>query len=397
MSFPALVEPRDDLPLTNLARYTRHLSLPGIGVEGQRRIANARVLLVGAGGLGSPIANYLIAAGLGQLSVIDADTVELSNLQRQILHRVSDAGLPKVDSVARLARELNPQVQVSTLEYRLDETNALELFAAHDLVIDGSDNFSTRYVSSDAAEMTGTPLVWGTIFQFSGQVAVFDPRHGAMLRDIFPEVPDADSVPSCAEGGVLGALCGIVGSLMATEALKLITGAGEPLIGRLWLYDALEASTRVLSFSRDPGRVPVTELVGRPDATCSVPSGKQSLGQDCAGREASEQEIDPVDLELLRAENSVLLIDVRADWEYVLAAIPGSVRVPLEEIIEQGWGAVPLTAASDIVLACKSGARSLRALQHLASAPRGSETRVLSLRGGTLNWLAEIQGRVVTY
>ena len=249
-----LVAPRTALDPAQLARYSRHLTLPGVGEEGQRRIAAARVLVIGAGGLGSPISSYLIAAGVGTLAIMDDDTVELSNLQRQIMHRQSDVGARKVDSVPRLAAQLNDQVQVVPLGQRLTPDNALELFAGYDLVIDGSDNFATRYLSNDAAELTGTPLVWGTLFQFSGQVSVFDPRTGPMLRDLFPEIPDADSVPSCAEGGVFGALCGVVGSIMAVEALKLITGTGETLSGKLWLYDALSAGVRTLSFERDPQR-----------------------------------------------------------------------------------------------------------------------------------------------
>ena len=380
MSHPALVEPVDELDLTELARYSRHLSLPGIGVQGQRRLANARVLVVGAGGLGSPIANYLIAAGIGHLTVIDPDTVELSNLQRQIMHRERDAGRAKVDSVTRLADDLNARVRVHALQERLDATNAVQLFAEHDLVIDGSDNFSTRYLSNDAAEITGTPLVWGTIFQFSGQVSVFDPRHGAMLRDLFPEIPDADSVPSCAEGGVLGALCGIVGSMMATEALKLITGAGHPLTGRLWLYDALEATTRVLSFTRDPGRAAVHELVEQPAPTCAVSAG---------------QELDPLTLEALRTP-AMLVVDVRQGWERELAQIPGSVWVPLEQLLEHGWSALPL-AAEHVVFVCKSGVRSLRAVRHLNALELHPELSIYSLRGGTLGWLAQVEGKLVTY
>src|SRR5690606_22615250 len=209
MTRAPLVSAGAELEPAELARYSRHLTLPGVGAEGQRLIANAKVLVIGAGGLGSPIASYLIAAGVGTLGVVDDDRVELSNLQRQIMHREHDVGRLKVDSVPRLAHELNQHVRITTVAQKLDETNAVALFSDYDLVIDGSDNFATRYLSNDAAEITGTPLVWGTLFQFSGQVSVFDPRTGPMLRDLFPEIPDADSVPSCAEGGVFGALCGV--------------------------------------------------------------------------------------------------------------------------------------------------------------------------------------------
>lgn len=375
--------PRAPRSPAQLARYTRHLSLPGVGVEGQERIANAKVLIVGAGGLGSPIASYLIAAGVGELSVVDPDTVELSNLQRQTVHRETDQGQLKVESVRRLAEELNSEVSVRLYAQRLDTSNALELFAEHDVVIDGSDNFATRYLSNDAAELTQTPLVWGTIFQFSGQVSVFDPRVGPMLRDIFPDLPEADSVPSCAEGGVFGALCGVVGSLMATEALKLITGVGEPLSGKLWLYDALEASVRILTFARDPDRAAVTELGEYTVASCAVP--------------AAAQELSASEFELLRADREVLLVDVRQGWERELAVIPGSVHLPLERLANEGWREIQRFPATEVVFVCKTGVRSLRAATELnQSLPQG-RARVRSLSGGTLGWLAEIRHEIVTY
>ncbi|MGX1750877.1 molybdopterin-synthase adenylyltransferase MoeB [Glutamicibacter protophormiae] len=383
-----LVAPRTALDPAQLARYSRHLTLPGIGEEGQRRIAAARVLVIGAGGLGSPISNYLIAAGVGTLAVMDDDTVELSNLQRQIMHRQQDVGARKVDSVPRLAAQLNDQVAVVPLAERLTAHNAEQLFATYDLVIDGSDNFATRYLSNDAAELTGTPLVWGTLFQFSGQVSVFDPRTGPMLRDLFPEIPDADSVPSCAEGGVFGALCGVVGSIMAVEALKLITGAGETLSGKLWLYDALTAGVRTLAFERDPQRAPVREL-------------GDYAQESCAAAPAVAQ-LDPAALEDLRREAAqrVLVVDVREDWERQIAAITGSVHVPLEQILSLGWEAIDAKDATHVVLACKSGARSLRAAQALGPHPAGApptEAQVLNLAGGTVDWYRQVCGEVLAY
>ncbi|WP_404285914.1 ThiF family adenylyltransferase [Glutamicibacter arilaitensis] len=378
-----LAPPRAPRSPAQLARYTRHLSLPGVGVEGQERIANAKVLVVGAGGLGSPIASYLIAAGIGQLSVIDPDTVELSNLQRQTVHRETDQGQLKVASVRRLADELNSEVSVRLYAQRLDASNALELFAEHDVVIDGSDNFATRYLSNDAAELTRTPLVWGTIFQYSGQVSVFDPRVGPMLRDIFPDLPEADSVPSCAEGGVFGALCGVIGSLMATEALKLITGVGKPLSGKLWLYDALDASVRILTFARDPYRAAVTELGEYAVASCAVSD--------------SAQELDASEFELLRANQEVLVLDVRQGWERELAVIPGSVHLPLERLANEGWREIERYSATETVIVCKTGVRSLRAATELNEALPEGRARVRSLRGGTLGWLAEIHHEIVTY
>ncbi|MGN0127216.1 ThiF family adenylyltransferase [Glutamicibacter soli] len=380
-----LVAPRTALDPAQLARYSRHLTLPGVGEEGQRRIAAARVLVIGAGGLGSPISSYLIAAGVGTLAVMDDDTVELSNLQRQIMHRQSDVGARKVDSVPRLAAQLNDQVQVVPLGQRLTPDNALELFAGYDLVIDGSDNFATRYLSNDAAELTGTPLVWGTLFQFSGQVSVFDPRTGPMLRDLFPEIPDADSVPSCAEGGVFGALCGVVGSIMAVEALKLITGTGETLSGKLWLYDALSAGVRTLSFERDPQRAPVRKLGNYAQESCALAPAVGQLGA--------------AELETLRgsqaAPGRVLVIDVREDWERQIAAITGSVHVPLDQVLSRGWDAIPAQGATHVVLACKSGARSLRAAQALGPQPAGAQ--VLNLSGGTLEWYQQVRGEALAY
>ncbi|WP_334123238.1 ThiF family adenylyltransferase [Glutamicibacter sp.] len=381
MTRPPLCEPATGILPSQLARYSRHLTLPGVGEEGQRRIINAKVLIIGAGGLGSPIASYLIAAGVGELAVLDDDTVELSNLQRQIMHRESDVGLPKVDSVQRLAQEHNTTVNVTKLNQRLSRGNALELFASYDLVIDGSDNFATRYLASDAAEITGTPLVWGTLFQFSGQVSVFDPRTGPMLRDIFPDVPDADSVPSCAEGGVFGALCGVVGSMMATEALKLITGAGSTLSGKLWLYDALNASVRSLEFSADPQREKVTELGQYQSVTCAINESFSTLSVE--------------ELKALEQVNDVLVVDVREQWEREIASIPHSVHVPLNELLAGRHEKIPATSGTTVMV-CKSGARSQQAAQYLTE-QQGHAGKVFSLDGGTIRWFAEVQGQHIDY
>ncbi|HJX77765.1 ThiF family adenylyltransferase [Glutamicibacter sp.] len=378
-------EPRlaRELTAAQLARYSRHLTLPGVGITGQNRIANAKVLIIGAGGLGSPIASYLIAAGVKQLSVIDPDSVELSNLQRQILHREQDRGALKVASVQRLAQELNSEVTVHCHATYLAPANALELFAEHDVVIDGSDNFATRYLTSDAAEITGIPLVWGTIFQFSGQVSVFDPQSGPMLRDIFPEMPEADSVPSCAEGGVFGALCGVVGSLMATEALKIITKVGQPLNGKLWLYDALTADVQILSFDRDPQREPVRELGQYEPQSCSVV--------------LPGEEIDVSEVEKLRAQGQLVLLDVRESWERALATIEGSIHMPLEQLSGDSWKQFPWEQGTRVVTVCKTGPRSVRAALTLNAARPATLAPVLSLHGGTLRWLAQIRGQVVNY
>ncbi|MGH3654556.1 molybdopterin-synthase adenylyltransferase MoeB [Glutamicibacter sp.] len=381
MSQPALVAPGAELEPEELARYSRHLSLPGVGEEGQRRIANAKVLVIGAGGLGSPIASYLIAAGIGALGVVDDDTIELSNLQRQTMHRQQDVGRLKVDSVRRMAHEQNRNVQIIAVDEKLDETNAVALFSEYDLVIDGSDNFATRYLANDAAEITGTPLVWGTLFQFSGQVSVFDPRTGPMLRDLFPEIPDADSVPSCAEGGVFGALCGVIGSVMCTEALKLITGIGTTLSGKLWLYDALEANVRTLGFARDPQREPVTGLGEYQPVSCAI--------------EGHAPELTVQQLAELEAGEPVLLVDVREAWERDIIAIPHSQHLPLAQLKERGLGKLA-RSASAVVFVCKTGVRSQQAARVTISDSKAG-IPVYSLSGGTVEWARQVQGQQVAY
>ncbi|RBP66219.1 adenylyltransferase/sulfurtransferase [Brevibacterium sanguinis] len=403
-----LVEPVAALSRRELERYSRHLSLPAVGLEGQRRLRAASVLVIGAGGLGAPVLQYLAAAGLGAVTIIDDDVVEASNLQRQVLHRDADIGRPKVDSARDALLRLDPELTVRTIADRLSPDNALDLVAAHDLVLDGADNFATRYLSNDAAELTGTPLVWGTIFRFSGQVSTFVPGHGPMLRDLFPDIPDANSVPSCAEGGVLGVLCGTVGSAMATEAIKLICGIGTPLIGRLLRYDALEAEYSTLRFSPDPDRDPVTDLA-EVSAACSARTGTASAGGGIGAgpaaaadaRGAGAERCGEIDVAaLVAADPRPVLVDVRADWERELAVIPGSVHVPLETVLARGWpalagaaGSGASTTASEteapaaIVIHCKSGVRSARAVEALsASAPAGVSLR--SLRGGIDAWIA---------
>ena len=375
-----LVDPVDALDRDELDRYSRHLSLPGFGVQGQKRLRAASVLVIGAGGLGAPVLNYLAAAGIGSITIIDDDVVETSNLQRQIIHRRVDVGRHKVDSAAAALHRLDPELSVTTIEGRLSPDNALELFADHDVVLDGADNFATRYLSNDAAELTGTPLVWGTIFRFAGQVSTFVPGHGPMLRDLFPDIPDPDSVPNCAEGGVLGVLCGTVGSAMAAEAIKLICGIGTPFIGRLLRYDALNGEYSTLRFSPDPDRPAVTDLT-EVAAACAA---------SATGSEAGVEEIDPAGLAGLGT--APVLIDVREDWERELSSIPGSLHLPLASIREHGWPAVvgmfdeeSEQMPEDIVIHCQSGLRSAEAVGLLShAAPAG--VRLRSLAGGITAW-----------
>ena len=248
-----LVEPADGLSTEEVERYSRHLIIPEIGAIGQRRLKNAKVLVIGAGGLGSPALLYLAAAGVGTLGIVDDDTVDLSNLQRQVIHGVADVGRPKIESARDAIAALNPLVDVRLHNVRLDASNALELFAGYDLILDGADNFATRYLVNDAAAILGKPYVWGSIFRFDGQVSVFWEQHGPTYRDLYPEAPPAGSVPSCGEGGVFGMLCAAVGSLMVTEAVKLITGVGRSLLGRVALFDALGGTWREIKVTRDPG------------------------------------------------------------------------------------------------------------------------------------------------
>ena len=372
-----LVEPVDALTPDELARYARHLSLPEVGDLGQRRLRAARVLVVGAGGLGAPVLQYLGAAGIGLLTVIDDDRVEVSNLQRQILHRDADVGRPKADSARDALLRLDPHLSVTALAERLSPDNALELFAAHDLVIDGADNFATRYLSNDAAELTGTPLVWGTIFRFEGQVSTFVPGHGPMLRDLFPDIPDADSVPTCAEGGVLGVLCGLVGSTMAAEAVKLICGIGDPLIGRLLRTDVLGTTFTTLRFSADPDRPAVTDLT-EVAVACAAPPA------------ASAPAVDEVTVAEARALGAdAVIVDVREEWERQVQSIPGTVHVPLDVVVDRGWPALAevVGPATDIVIHCRSGVRSAKAVA--AAAPGTPEgVRLRSLAGGIEAWSA---------
>ncbi|MFE2656467.1 molybdopterin-synthase adenylyltransferase MoeB [Brevibacterium sp. NPDC059310] len=374
-----LVEPGPELSPAEIARYSRHLSLPDVGVTGQRRLRAAKVLVIGAGGLGAPVLQYLGAAGIGRLTVIDDDVVDVSNLQRQILHRDADVGRPKVESARDALLRLDPGLTVETVAERLSPDNALELFAAHDLVIDGADNFATRYLSNDAAELTGTPLVWGTIFRFEGQVSTFAPGQGPMLRDLFPDIPDADSVPSCAEGGVLGVLCGLVGSLMAAEAIKLICGIGDPLLGRLLRVDALSTTVTTLRFSPDPDRPAVTDLA-EVALACAVPAVGAPAPAGVAEVTADE----------VRALTSApVIVDVREAWERELEAIPGSVHVPLDDVVDRGWPSLAeaVGPATDIVVHCRSGVRSARAVSAVSSEVP-PDVRIRSLAGGIEAWAA---------
>lgn len=381
----------------DLRRYARHLTLPGFGAEGQRTLRASRVLVIGAGGLGSPALLYLAGAGVGHITIIDDDVVDESNLQRQVIHRESDIGRPKAESAADAVRRLDSEASVTAIVGRLSVDNAEELFATHDVVLDGADNFATRYLSSDAAELTGTPLVWATILQFAGQLSVFWPSHGPMLRDLYPDIPDPGSVPSCAAGGVLGAMVGQIGSMMVVEAIKVLTGVGKVAVGKLVLIDALEATTRTLSFAADPEREPVSDLT--------------EIAQVCAASWSEEEvpaqsvrSIGPNTAHELLARG-VPLIDVREPDEHAEVAIAGSVLVPLGDIRSRGWAAIREAWAERnlqpnsprVVIHCHSGARSQQAIELLASDTEadGVTPELINLDGGIVAWQAAGQETVV--
>ena len=360
---PAVVDAGPELSQEQLARAQRQLSLPGFDAQSQRRLANARVLVIGAGGLGSASIPYLVGSGIGTIGIIDDDTVELSNLHRQVAHTTANIGKAKTTSLAHMATALDPNVNIIEHNLRLDSSNALEIFADYDLVIDGSDNFPTRYLSNDAAQLTGIPLVWGSILQFHGQVSVAWHHYGPGYRDLFPVPPAPGPIPDCADGGVLPGLCGTIGSLLATEAMKLITGIGKPLVGKVLIYDALEASTRTLEYSRDPQGQEVTELI--------------DYVLFCAGSLPQPEEISAEALaEQLQAKAPLCLVDVRSAEEREALSINGSIHLPLpdlEELIERD-GQLP-QLGDDVVLYCAKGPRAIRAAQLLAT--RGITARYL--------------------
>ncbi|WP_443216044.1 adenylyltransferase/sulfurtransferase MoeZ [Rhodococcus sp. P14] len=389
-ALPPLVEPAADLTREEVARYSRHLIIPGVGVTGQRRLKNARVLCIGAGGLGSPVLLYLAAAGVGTLGIVEFDDVESSNLQRQVIHGVADVGRPKGESARDTIRGINENVAVSLHPVRLDRSNAVELFEQYDVILDGTDNFATRYLVNDAAILAGKPYVWGSIFRFEGQVSVFweaaPGGRGLNYRDLYPEAPPPGMVPSCAEGGVLGVLCASVGSIMATEAIKLITGIGESLLGRLMIYDARAMSYRTVTLRRDPGRVPVTELVDYESFCGVVP--------DDAAEAVAESTITPTELHrLLESDREIELIDVREPVEWDIVHIDGARLIPKDRILS-GEALAELSQHKPIVLHCKTGIRSAEALAVLKKAGFSDATH---LQGGVLAWAQQVDPSLPVY
>src|SRR5689334_3500257 len=389
-ALPPLVEPAAELTKEEVARYSRHLIIPDVGVTGQKRLKNAKVLVIGAGGLGSPALLYLAAAGVGTLGIVDFDVVDESNLQRQVIHGQSDVGKLKAASAQESIAEINPLVKVYLHVERLESSNALEIFEQYDLILDGTDNFATRYLVNDAAVLLGKPYVWGSIFRFEGQVSVFweDAPNGKGLnyRDLYPEPPPPGMVPSCAEGGVLGVLCASIGSIMVTEAIKLLTGIGEPLLGRLMVYDALEMSYRTIKIRKDPDSPKITELIDY-DAFCGVVS-------DEAQSAAAGSTITPRELkEKFDRGDNFALIDVREPHEFEIVRIPGSVLIPKDRILS-GEALAELPQDKPIVLHCKSGARSAEALAALHKAGFADAVHV---GGGVLGWARDVDPSLPTY
>ncbi|MDQ0868691.1 molybdopterin/thiamine biosynthesis adenylyltransferase/rhodanese-related sulfurtransferase [Arthrobacter sp. V1I9] len=388
VSLDPLVEPAGELTPDEVERYSRHLIIPEIGALGQRRLKNAKVLVIGAGGLGSPALLYLAAAGVGTLGIIDDDAVDLTNLQRQVIHGVADVGRPKIESARDAIAALNPLVDVRLHNVRLDASNALELFAGYDLILDGADNFATRYLVNDAAAILGKPYVWGSIFRFDGQVSVFWEKHGPTYRDLYPEAPPAGSVPSCGEGGVFGMLCAAVGSLMVTEAVKLITGVGRSLLGRVALFDALGGSWREIRVSKDPAAEPITELTDY-EAFCGITPAAQA---------DTEHTVTATQLAtMLASRNAGLkdfeLVDVRESGEYDIVRIDGAVLIPQGRILAgEAWQELPQDR--DIVFLCKAGTRSANVL---AAAQKAGYQRVSHLDGGILAWVREVEPHKPVY
>jgi molybdopterin/thiamine biosynthesis adenylyltransferase/rhodanese-related sulfurtransferase len=386
VSLPPLVEPAAELTVDEVARYSRHLIIPDVGVTGQKRLKNAKVLVVGAGGLGSPARLYLAAAGVGTLGIVDFDVVDESNLQRQVIHGVSDVGRSKAESARDSIREINPYVEVVLHQERLESDNALEVFRPYDLILDGTDNFATRYLVNDACVLLGKPYVWGSIYRFEGQASVFWDEHGPNYRDLYPDPPPPGMVPSCAEGGVLGVLCASIGSIMVTEAIKLVTGIGEPLLGRLMVYDALEMSYRTIKVRKDPAARPITELIDY-ELFCGVVS-------DAAQEAAADSTISAQDLkEMLDAGKDPYLVDVREPVEFEIVKIPGGVLIPKDRILS-GEALAELPQDQPLVLYCRTGVRSAEAL---AAVKAAGFRDAVHLRGGVTAWATQVDPSLPTY
>jgi len=386
VSLPPLVEPAESLTIDEVRRYSRHLIIPDVAMAGQKRLKNAKVLCVGAGGLGSPALMYLAAAGVGTLGIVEFDTVDESNLQRQIIHGQSDIGRSKAVSARETVNEINPLVSVIVHDTRLDNDNVLEIFSQYDLIVDGTDNFATRYMVNDAAVILDKPYVWGSIYRFDGQASVFWNNYGPNYRDLYPDPPPPGMVPSCAEGGVLGVLCASIGSIMATEAIKVITGIGEPLVGRLMIYDALEMEYRQVKIRKDPNTPKITELIDY-EAFCGVVSEEASAA--AAGSTITAAELK----ELLDSDKPIELIDVREPAEFEIVSIPGAKLIPKDGIL-RGEVLSELPQDKQLILYCKTGVRSAECL---AAVKRAGFSDAVHVQGGVTAWVKQIDPSLPSY
>ncbi len=384
----------DEIQLTkdDYERYSRHLILPEVGLEGQKRLKAAAVLCIGTGGLGSPLLLYLAAAGIGRIGIVDFDVVDHSNLQRQVIHGTSWVGKPKIESAKNRIHEINPDCQVDLYETRISSENALDILKPYDVVVDGTDNFPTRYLVNDACVLLDKPNVYGSIFRFEGQATVFNYEGGPNYRDLYPEPPPPGMVPSCAEGGVLGVLCGIIGTIQATETVKIILGQGRTLSGRLMLYNALDMSFRELKLRPNPVR-PVIEKLIDYEQFCGIPQAKAQEAQE--QMDISEMTVKDLKELIDSGTNDYVLLDVRNPHEYEIAKIPGSVLVPLSEI-ENGPGVDKVKEMLNghrLIAHCKMGGRSAKALGILKLA--GIEGT--NVKGGITAWSKEVDSSVPTY
>jgi len=384
-----------NLSSQEVARYSRHLIMPEVGMDGQKRLKAASVLLIGAGGLGSPLGLYLAAAGVGRIGLVDFDVVDFSNLQRQVLHGTPDVGRPKLHSAKDRLQAINPEVRLDLYETHLASANALQILGPYDIVIDGTDNFPTRYLVNDACVLLGKPNVYGSIFRFDGQATVFYPGRGPCYRCLYPEPPPPGEVPSCAEGGVLGVLPGLVGCIQATEAVKLILGRGEPLIGRLLLYDALEMRFREFKVRRNPncpmcgGNPTIKQLIDY-DQFCGVRGQEIPPAAHVAAPGLGETTVEQLKQRLDRGEK-VFILDVRNPEEFQICRIPGSVLLPLSSL-PQRMG--ELDRDREMVVHCKSGMRSQRAIDFLR---QQGFTKLSNLKGGILAWADKIDRTMPKY
>jgi adenylyltransferase/sulfurtransferase len=395
MIFPDLIGQRAvsvALTPSEIQRYARHLIMPEVAMEGQQRLKAARVLCIGTGGLGSPLSLYLAAAGVGTLGLADFDVVDLSNLQRQIIHFTSDVGRSKISSAEDKLKAINPQLIVIRHEHTVDSSTALELFEGYDVVVDGTDNFPTRYLVNDACVLLGKPNVYGSIFRFDGQATVFFPPHGPCYRCLYPEPPPPDLVPNCAEGGVLGILPGLIGVVQATETVKLILGAGRPLIGRLLLYDALEMTFREMKVRKDPkcpicGSNPtIRELIDY-ERFCGVRGAEANPPNG-----AADDDITPIELKALIDKGPIpFILDVRNPEEIAICRLASSTVIPLPELPNRLG---ELNPSNPMVVHCKSGVRSAKAIAILQAA---GFTELRNLKGGILAWIKEVDPSLVSY